>query len=134
MSNLENHDKERRSIKYPENVSQEESAKELLAYIYQELGAQGYKIEKEKRVDVYFPRIDVVSLLPSPQRVLRETIFEYFRKVVCFEVHRSTLHEITLAKWMIETYGLFIKIATDLNLHYEDFAAYSLLSHVPKGI
>jgi hypothetical protein len=47
--------------------------------------------------------------------------------VVCFEIHHSRLDEITLAKWYLELFGLFVQIAEDLHFHYGDFVGYGLI-------
>jgi len=120
---------------YPENVQKEEPTKQVLAQIYKELGAISYHIHKEKQVDVYFPRIDLLSILREEQiSCFEETIFQYLRPVVCFEVHNRSLDDATFAKWQIELIGLYLMIADDLGFNYKDFVGFSILEHVPESI
>ena len=123
------------NLQYPENVQKEEPIKELLAQIYTEVGAVSYHIHKEKQVDVYLPRIDILSLLrPAQVSCFEGTIFQYLSTVVCFEVHTRSLDENTFAKWQIEVIGLFLMIAADFNFHYQNFVGFSILEHVPENI
>jgi hypothetical protein len=123
------------NLQYPENVQREEPSKELLAQLYKELGAVSYKIHKEKQVDVYLPRIDIFSLLqPEQVACFAGTLFQHLKPVVCFEVHTRSLDELTFAKWQIEVMGLFLMIAADLGLHYQDFVGYSIVEHVPETV
>ena len=122
-------------IRYPQNIREEEPIKELLAQIYTELGALSFEIHKEKQVDVYLPRIDLLSILSIDQiECFTGTLFQYLRPVVCFEVHTRSLEEITFAQWQIELLGLYLSIAKDLNFHYRDFVGFSLLEHVPEKV
>ncbi len=123
------------SLQYPENVQREEPVKDLLAQIYKELGATSYQVHKEKRVDVYLPRIDILSILgPEQISFFEGTMFQYLRPVVCFEAHNRSLDEITFAKWQIELIGLFLMIMKELGFHYKDFVGFSILEHVPEKI
>ncbi|NUM37200.1 MAG: hypothetical protein HUU50_21865, partial [Candidatus Brocadiae bacterium] len=120
---------------YPENVQKEEPIKQLLAQIYKELGAVSYQVQKEKQVDVYLPRVDLLSLLrPEQISCFQDTAFENLREVVCFEAHTSSLNEETFVKWYIEILGLYLMIAEDLGLQYKNFIGFSLLEHVPKNL
>ena len=123
------------NLQYPENVQKEEPSKELLAQIYKELGAFSYNIHKEKQVDVYLPRIDILSLLkPEQIACFAGTLFQHLKTVVCFEVHTRSLDEPTFVKWQIELMSLFGLIAADLRLHYQDFVGYSIVEHVPETV
>lgn len=120
---------------YPRNVQQEEPTKELLAQMYKELGARLYHIHKEKQVDVYLPRIDLLSILRDEQISYFEgTLFQYLRPVVCFEVHDRSLEKSTFAKWQIELLGLYHMIAGDLAFDYKDFVGFSILEHMPENV
>jgi len=120
---------------FPKNVQKEEPIKQVLAQIYKELGAMSYQIHKEKQVDVYQPRIDLLSILREEQvSCFEKTLFQYLRPVVCFEAHTRSLDEITFAKWQVELIGLYLMIVGDLGFHYKDFVGFSILEHEPETI
>ena len=129
--------KEEDSIAYPESVKQEEHYKELYVYLCSELGVNWVKLSKEKHIDVYRPRIDVLSLLPNKLlSLLKDTIMEHFRQVVCFEVHLRTLDFTTLLKWYLELFGLYMigQESKGYEIAPDKIVGYAYLKHYPVGL
>ena len=69
-------------------INQEEALKEIYVCMCGELGCRWIEVSKERQVDIYLPRVDVLSLIPKANiNIFKDTVFEHIKPLVCFEFH-----------------------------------------------